>query len=219
MKFEEFKLPYGYPLALEGASAGGEPFKYASKLVGCLLDDVLVVTLPRAAKASTLRAGQKILIKVMAGNGVLAFASVIEQVIAQPRALVFLTYPTKLNFKEIRGATRIELRMPIQVTSVMGLETTQASGILSDLSLSGARVELSQPVGGVGDQMTITADVKIAHLSGLLVLPAVIRSRIERSTREEEAEFPAIYGVEFTQMPDEQNLLLYAYVYYHLAKK
>lgn len=218
MKFEEFKLPFGYPLALEGSSAGGEPFKFACKLVGCLPGDLVVATVPRAASASKLRSGQKILVKIMAGNGVLAFASVVEQILAQPRPLLYLRYPMKLNFKEIRGATRVEIETPITVTTTQGLDTESAKGVISDISLSGARIELSQPIGEVGANILINGDVSIAKLTGQLELPATIRSRIERSTREDQAEFPAIYGIEFAQMSDEQRLLLYAYVFSLLAK-
>lgn len=218
MKFEEFKLPYGYPVAIEGSSAGGEPFKYASKLVGCLPGELIVITQPRAASAAQLRSGQKLLVKIMAGNGVMAFASVVEQIHSQPRALVFLRYPGKLSFKEVRGATRVESRTPISVQSTQGLTSESANGFISDISLSGARIELSQPVGEVGTQIAISGDVTIARLKGQLELPAVIRSRIERSTREEEADFPAIYGIEFAEMSDEQRLLLYAYVFSLLAK-
>ncbi|UTA47287.1 flagellar brake protein [Simiduia sp. 21SJ11W-1] len=217
MKFEEFKLPFGYPLALEGASAGGEPFKYACKLVGCLPGELLVATLPRAASAGKLRSGQKLLVKVMAGNGVLAFGTVVEQILPQPRPMLYLRYPPKLSFKEVRGATRVEIHTPITVKATQGLATESAKGLISDISLSGARIELSQPVGEVGTHITINGDVTIAKLAGQLELPATIRSRIERSTREEEAEFPAIYGIEFADMSDEQRLLLYAYVFSLLA--
>ncbi|MBB3169410.1 flagellar brake protein [Simiduia aestuariiviva] len=218
MKFEEFKLPFGYPLAIEGSSAGGEPFKYASKLVGCWPGEVVIISLPRAASASQLRSGQKLLIKIMAGNGVMAFASVVEQILPQPRPLIYLRYPTKLSFKEVRGATRVESRTPITVHATQGIATESANGFISDISLSGARIELSQSVGEVGTPVTINGDVAIAKLTGQLELPAVIRSRIERSTREEEAEYPAIYGIEFADMSDEQRLLLYAYVFSLLAK-
>ena len=217
MKFEEFKLPFGYPVAIEGSSAGGEPFKYASKLVGCIPGDMILITLPRAASASQLRSGQKLLVKIMAGNGVLAFATAVEQITAQPRALVFLRYPPKLSFKEVRGATRVEIRSPISVKSIDGLSTETATGFISDISLSGARIELSQAVGDVGSRVTIHGDVTIGKLQGQLEVPATIRSRIERSTREQEADFPAIYGIEFADMRDDQRLLLYAYVFSLLA--
>ncbi|BFM10463.1 hypothetical protein R50072_06160 [Simiduia litorea] len=217
MKFEDYKLPFGYPLALEGASAGGAPFKFASKIIGCIPGDVLILSHPRAAKASTLRSGQKILVTIMAGNGVLAFASVIDQIIAQPRSLVFLTYPTKLSFKEIRGATRVEIRVPIEASSLSGLITAKTSGVITDISTSGARIELTESIGDIGGSMELTGTVTIARLEERFNFPAIIRSRVERSTRESEAEFPAIYGIEFDEVPHSQRLLLYAFVYSLLA--
>lgn len=219
MKFEDYKLPFGYPLALEGASAGGAPFKFASKLVGCIPSDVLIFSLPRAAKATSLRPGQKILVTIMAGNGVLAFAAAIEQIVAQPRPLVFLTYPTKLSFKEIRGATRVDIRVPIDVSCTQGLISANSKGVITDISTSGARIELKLPIGDVGSRLEISGSVSIAKIEDVFTFPGIIRSRVERSTRESEAEFPAIYGVEFSDLPHAQQLLLHAFVYSLLAAK
>lgn len=217
MNFEDFKLPYGYPLSLEGASVGGEPFKYASKLVGCVPGELLMVTMPRAGKATTLRSGQKLLIKIMAGNGVLAFASVVTQLISQPKPIICLGYPGKLSFKEIRGATRVDTQTPINVVNSVALEPLSSAGIVSDISLSGARIEMKKEIGTVGETVIVSGEVSIAKLHGVLELPAVIRSRVERSTRESEAEYPAIYGIEFANMSDEQMLLLYAFVFSQLV--
>lgn len=216
-KFEQYQLPFGYPLALEGASAGGSPFKFASKLVGCVPGEYLLVTLPKAAKASSIRSGQKLLVKVMAGNGILAFACQVEQVINHPKALVFLSYPTRLSFKEIRGATRIELQLPVSASVSQGLQTATADGLYSDISVLGARVALTAPIAEVGDVIALESPIALVKFSGTLSLQAVVRARVERSTQEMASGHPAVYGVEFLEMEEKQRLMLYAFVYSNMA--
>lgn len=215
--FEQYQLPFGYPLALEGASAGGSPFKFASKLVGCVPGEYLLVTLPKAAKASSIRSGQKLLVKIMAGNGILAFACQVEQVLNSPKALVFLSYPTRLSFKEIRGATRIELKLPVTACVNQGLQTVTATGLYSDISVLGARVALKEPIAEVGDVVTLDSQINLVKFSGALSLQAVVRARVERSTQEMASGHPAVYGVEFLEMEERQRLILYALVYSIMA--
>ena len=218
MKFEDYKLPYGYPLTLEGSSAGGEPFKFGSKLVGCIPGEYLLVTLPKAARASSLRSGQKILVKIMAANGILAFASQVDQITAQPKPLVLLPYPRRLSFKEIRGATRIEVNLPVIARTTAALAAEESAGAFSDISVLGARVALATPIAEVGSIINLRAKVELVRYQGELNVDAVVRARVERSTQEQEAGHPAVYGVEFLEMEEQQRLMLYALVYSIMAK-
>lgn len=71
----------------------------------------------------------------------------------------------------------------------------------------------------VGDLITLSGQVSVGPLNEKMRWPAHVRARIERSTREDEARYPAIYGLEFADMQRDQRLLLYAFVYFQLAKK
>jgi c-di-GMP-binding flagellar brake protein YcgR len=213
MKFEELKLPYGYPVQLQ-AGTGSDAVKVSSRLLGCVPGKLLMVSTP---KNSRLRTGQKIVVRIMAANGICLFPAVLESTANQPLPMLCLSYPSSVQFKEIRGATRVDVGVDIQVTNQSSLEEKNCEGKISDISLSGAKIELRDAIGEVGDDLSLEFTAQIANLSRAIKVNAHIRSRIERSTREQDEEFPAVYGVEFKDNDEEQLLGLYAFIYSAMA--
>ncbi len=216
MKFEDFKLPYGYPLQLQ-VSVDGQVQRAASTLIGCIPGKVLLIALPRGN--IRLRGGQKVIVQIMVGNGICLFPVQVEALIGPPLPMILLTCPKQINFKEIRSATRVEVNTPIDAKNVTSLLVQSSMGIISDISVSGARLQVATPVGEVGDQLSIQGRVQVGPINRELQLTAVIRSRVERSTTEVEDELPAVFGVEFIETNEDQLLLLYAFVNAQLAAK
>ncbi|GAA5316285.1 MAG: hypothetical protein AseanaTS_14890 [Candidatus Pelagadaptatus aseana] len=214
MKFEELKLPYGYPVQLQ-AGSGTDAVKLSSRLLGCVPGKTLMVSVP---KASRLRTGQKIIVRIMAANGICLFPAVLESTANMPLPMLCLSYPGSVQFKEIRGATRVDVGLAIQATNLSSLEEKSCDGKVSDISLSGAKIELREAIGEVGEELDLEMTVNIANLTRKLKIKTLIRSRIERSTREQDEEFSAVYGVEFKENNEEQLLGLYAYIYSAMAQ-
>lgn len=218
MKFEELKLAYGYPLQLQ-SNNNGQPERFSCRIIGCLPGRSILLSVPRVAgKYIRFRAGQKVVARLMVDNGVGIFAAVIEAQVADPLPMLLLSYPDNVTFKGIRGATRVVVTLPIQVVNHNSLSDEQIAGTVADISASGARLELIDAVGQIGDRLTIYAVVNIMGISRQLQIDSVIRSRVERSTQEVESNLPAIYGVEFTEKDEDRCLLLYAYVFSQIAK-
>src|SRR5690606_13547130 len=91
-------------------------------------------------------------------------------------------------------------------------------GTIADISTSGARVELDEAVGEIGDKIELKASLNIVNITRELTINAIIRSRLERSTQEESQNLPAIYGIEFADDDEEKYLLIYAYVFREMAR-
>lgn len=216
MKFEDLKLPYGYPLQLQ-VQVDGQTQRATSKLIGCVVDQALLITLPKGNVR--LRTGQKMVARIMVGNGICVFPVQIEAAINQPLPMMFLTYPRQVNFKEIRGATRVDVGVPVQADNLTSLPEKNSSGLIADISISGARLEVAEPIGEVGDELQLHGKVQIGPMERELALTAVIRSRVERSTHEVEENLPAVYGVQFVETNEDRLLLLHAFVNGHLAAK
>lgn len=214
MKFEDLKLGYGYPLQLQ-VQVEGQVQRATSKLVGCVSGQGLLIAPPRGK--ARLRSGQKVVVRIMVGNGICLFPALIQSVVTQPMPMMQLSYPKQVNFKEIRGATRVDVKVPIQAVNMSSLPERTSDGVIADISTSGARLEVADPVGDVGDELQLKGTVNVGPIQRELDIQGVIRSRVERSTREIEENLPAVYGIEFTETDEDQLLLLYAFVYSELA--
>lgn len=218
MKFEDLKLTYGYPLQLQ-TNSSGQPERYSCRLVGCLPGRNIILTVPRAAgRYIRFRPGQKMVARLMVNNGVGIFTCVLENQTTDPYPMLFVSYPESVSFKGIRGATRVAVQAAVEITNHSAVEEPKVNGVIADISISGARLELADAVGDIGDRINISGVIDILGISRRLQVEAVIRSRVERSTQEVDENLPAIFGVEFTEKDEDRRLLLYSYVFSQIAK-
>ncbi|WP_041522459.1 flagellar brake protein [Gilvimarinus agarilyticus] len=220
MEFSDLKLPYGTTLQLQVTNSAGQPERYTSRLIGAIPGRSLIFSVPRTAgKAARFRAGQKLAVRLMVANGIGLFAAVVEAQTAEPYPLLHVSYPEAVTFKGIRGATRVGVDLAVEVTNQDDVSGVKTNGSIADISISGARLELREAVVSVGDTLTLAADVTIAGLMRPLTATAVVRSRIERSTKEHAQGMPAVYGVEFTERDQDALLVLYAYVFARIVEE
>lgn len=218
MNFEDLKLSAGFPVQLFVPSSNAEPVRYSCKLIGYLPGKGVLVTPPVAAgKVARLVGGQKLTARLMVANGMCVFSASVETLTVSPYPILHLSYPKSVSFKGVRNATRVDVRLAVQAKNESALEASDISGVIADISVTGARLELSKAIGDVGDQLVLCADIDIGPMRRTLQVAAVIRSRIERSTREYDEKLPAVYGLEFIEKNEDRLLALYAYVYIEMA--
>jgi len=155
----------------------------------------------------------------MVANGICLFPVTVESIVNLPLPMICLSYPPKVSFKEIRGATRVDVNLSIEAFNLNGFEEKHCQGRLGDVSTSGAKIELTEALVEVGEELVIRGEVNVASIQRQLNITTVVRSRIERSTREQDSEYPAVYGVEFSETDEDKLLLLYAYVYSEMAMR
>lgn len=210
MKFEEIKLAPGYPLQLQTSSVDGEVKRVNSRYLGALPGKYLLVTPPANTR---FRTGQKLAVRAMVANGIAMLSTTVETTVNTPVSMLCLSYPAAINFKEIRGATRVTVNLEASVTNISEVTGSSVAGQIADVSTTGAKIELKDVVGDVGQELELKAQVTIGNIQRTMLLKAVIRARIDRSTKELDEEFPAVYGIEFKGTDEENQLLLHAYVY------
>lgn len=214
MKFEDLKLIYGYPLQLQVSNSAGQPERFSCRLIGCVPGRSILLSVPRAAgKLLRFRAGQKMVVRMMVDNGIGIFASVVETQTSEPYPILHVSYPDQVSFKGIRGATRVTVDLSVLVKNMSSINEEFIKGLIADISITGARMELAEAIGEIGDKIQINARISVVGIERDLSVNAIIRSRLERSTQEADRNLPAVYGVEFTEDDDERRLLLYAYVF------
>ncbi len=216
LKFEDIRLQPGYPVQLQAGGLEGQAQKLTSRYLGSIPGKYLLLSHPRNVR---LRAGQKLVVQAMVANGIAIFPITVESVMAAPVPMLFVSYPATVTVKAIRGATRVNVSLPLATTNTSSMDEISLSGRFVDISTSGAKIELEAVVGEVGDKLILTATVDVANHLRELRLPAIIRARTDRSTKEQEEAFPAVYGVEFCDIDDSNLLLLHAYVYRTMAEQ
>ena len=217
MKFEELKLTYGYPLQLQTATLGGQPERFSCRLIGCLPGRSILLSVPKqAGKLARFKVGQKIVVRLMIDNGIGIFAGIVESQTQDPYPILHLSYPESVTFKGIRGATRVAVREKIEVTNMSVEAKHKVLGFIADMSVSGTRIELGDDIAEIGDTLELKAQVDIRDVKRELILTGVIRSRIEPTDNLSEGVLVS-YGLAFINQPDEQRLVMYAYVFNQMA--
>lgn len=217
MKFEELKLAYGYPLQLQTNNLAGQPERFSCRLIGCLPGRSLLLSVPKqGGKLVKFRAGQKIVVRLMIDNGIGIFAGVVESLTLDPYPILHLSYPESVTFKGIRSATRVVVNEKVIVTNTSLEFPIAIEGVISDISISGARVELSDEIAEIGDVLELKAQVDIRELKRELILTGVVRSRVEPTDHQLDGILVS-YGLEFNLQGEEQRLLMYAYVFNQMA--
>ncbi len=207
ISFDKLKLLPGNILQLQvGANAKALKCRY----VGAVTDRYLILTQPRGAK---LRGGQQLLVKAMLPKGIGMFKVSVESITALPMPLIYLSYPKSVACHDIRSARRVDIVLPIEAWSLSAVDGDSTNGNVDDLSVTGAKVSLRKVLAQVGDKIKLQADVDVGGLSKQLIVTGTVRSRIDRSTEEETSDFPAVYGVEFCDVDEDNKLLLHTYIY------
>lgn len=219
MTFDDLKLLPGYPLQIQVETSTGMSERYPCRFVGAIPGRALLISVPRVnGRFLRLRPGQKVVARMMVANGVGVFTCSVESMAIDPYPLLHLDYPDEVGFKGIRQSTRVEVDLPVTVLNQSSLDAAEVAGRVVDVSLSGVRLELDQVLGEIGDKVSITAQVEVAGIYRDLLLEAVIRSRVERSTQELKQKTPVVYGLEFIEADEDRRLLLAAYVYAQIAQ-
>lgn len=217
MRFEELKLTYGYPLQLQTATLAGQPERFSCRLIGCLPGRSILLSVPKqGGKLIKFRVGQKIVVRLMIDNGIGIFAGIVESQTQDPYPILHLGYPESVTFKGIRGATRVAVREKIDVTNISMDSKPKVSGFISDMSISGTRIELGDDIADIGDTLELRAQVYIRDVQRELMLTGVVRSRVDPTDNLSEGVLVS-YGLEFINQPDEQRLVMYAYVFSQMA--
>lgn len=217
MKFEELKLNYGYPLQLQTTNLAGQPERYSCRLIGCLPGRSILVSVPKVGgKLVKFRTGQKIVVRLMVDNGIGVFVALVDVQTVDPYPILHISYPDNVSFKGIRSATRVGVDLPMELVNITAPNSAAIPGLISDISISGARIELTEAVGAIGDTVEISAQVEIQQVKRELKVQGIIRSRVE-ATEHQDPGFPVSYGLQFIETNEEQLLVMYAYVFSQMA--
>jgi c-di-GMP-binding flagellar brake protein YcgR len=183
---------------------------YFSALIGYLRDEYIIVRIPTENGVPvSLTEGERITVRVFSGVNVCSFACTVERVFARPLNYVHLSFPTSIQGTSLRSAMRVKTEMPAQIRSTARLDMPPIEGILGNVSVTGARIELTCPLpqGEELVNLQFTLTLPNADRATEVDTLAMIRSfRAERPAPGEPEVFS--YGVQFVGLDPVHYTLL-----------
>lgn len=197
-EFEQMNLQVGGRLQLI-THRTLRPVQHFSTVIGWLRDEYMIVKIPMEQNAPiAMLEGDKLTIRVFSGVTVCSFSAVVLRVFQRPLLYAHVTFPTNIQGTSLRTAMRVKVEIPAQLTREDGV---QASVFLTNLSVSGALIESSQPLARetetVGLNFTLLAQPGQHQVR--INTQALIRNVSVAAAPNGQEEVFA-YGVQFTSL-------------------
>jgi hypothetical protein len=195
--------------------------RYYVKVIGYLQDKSLLITAPHVnGKMLTVREGQRLAGRLLAGSDVIGFTSNVLRICGRPYPYLHLSYPHDMQAITVRKAARVSLTMKGVVRRCEEGEAVDTASqalpvIVDDLSTTGARLVTNEFIAEKGELVNITIRVKVAGVEEDLNLVAIVRNVREEET--EDGKLQLLHGVEFQFTDRSESILLHAFVYEYLA--
>jgi c-di-GMP-binding flagellar brake protein YcgR len=194
--------------------------RYMVKVIGYEPNVSLLVSTPRANGLPVLlRDGQLVTVRLLTGNTVYGFESQILRICRIPFSYLHLSYPRTFESMVVRKAQRASANIIASVeNSNRATDSSEPfSAKISDLSVAGAMLDASMPMGEVGDAIMIRAKVQVAGMEKYLALAAVVRAVRVREASEPTGKALYHHGVEFQMLDPDDQLVLHGFVYEQIA--
>ncbi len=211
LKFADLGAHVGAVLTIQTLSSAR---KLPVKLIGYIVNKSLLISSPlRDGKEILLERGDALAVRLLVRNRVGAFNSKVLYRSIQPYSYYHLEYPQELEVLEVRSSERIDLAMPIMVDSEfdMGLGEWPQNAELTNLSKTGGAIVAKKTLGDIGHEVVLKFTLLISGMECQLSIPSIIRNR-EVVNDKEKGKFFKL-GVQFTQLSNEDKLVLASYVY------
>lgn len=210
LSFEGLGLKFGQELDLL-PNPGDKELFFSCELVGCMRNECLIVGPPASTGAlPRLVEGQRVVVRAKLAGGIALFPSTVLFVGEVPAILVFLDYPRDVKFKQVRGALRVDVTLPVLASNTTDKRFSAVPGKIVDLSVTGARLHMFEELGNVGHEVEIKSKFQIESVQRLLQIGAVIRTR---SVNDEMFS----YGIEFSSGDEDKLIVLMGFTFHAIA--
>lgn len=187
-----------------------KPVPYFSTLIGYVKDEYIIVKIPTENGVPIgLTEGERVTIRVFSGVNVCSFACTVERVFARPLSYVHLSFPTSIQGTSLRGAMRVKTEMPVQVRSTVRPDAAPVDCTLSNISVTGARVDSTVHLAG-GEEL-INLQFTLVMANGSQDTQVDTLAMIRNVTTEKPApDQPEVYsyGVQFVDLDPVHYTLL-----------
>lgn len=209
LSFVELGLYIGQRLELL-PNPGDKDARFPCELVGCLARQSIIIGPPASGALPRFAEGQRIVVRVKLAGGVALFPSTVLHVSEVPALMVYLDCPPSVKFKRMRRALRVDVTLPILVTNHSVGHGASRAGKIIDMSIGGARLEMFESLGNIGDNIELKGKFQVGAIQRVLSIGAVIRARSPVNNQH-------LYGVEFHECDEEKLLVLMGVIFHAMA--
>ncbi len=182
-------------------------------LIGYVKNLSIVVTRPMSAAAPFIPVeGKPVEVRMVTGNNIYAFQSLIQRLCISPINYMHLDYPTEVRVQKLRKSPWVRMSLGVIVTDAQG---AHEAARLVNLSPDGAQFHAPPTLGKPGDALRISFHAVLDELKTTLNIDATIL-HAEQTAPEAEDNLLE-YGVAFRDVTAEDALWLKGLVYRHIA--
>lgn len=218
IEFDDMNLQVGVRLQIMSKQASSPAAVQYTSLIGFVADDCLLLQIPQQdGQAVDMAAGTEVALRVFSGVSVFTFDAKIEAVVRSPREFLVLSFPANIQKVGLRKAVRVKANIPVRVVNPTNGEVLKEA-TLSDISLSGALVSTSNPLGSTGDTVHIEFSILVQSQKQDVQIrtSASIRSVQQAvGTAPDGGSFYTVYtyGINFLDIDAAHQAILQNYVY------
>ncbi len=205
VNFSELGLTFGQELFIL-PDANDKKAMFECVMVGCIPNQCIMVTAPASGLFPKVAEGQRVLIRIKLPSGVALFPTTILFIGEMPTLIVYCDYPRDIKFKLVRAA-RVSVVLPILCNNLTMSGKSVITGKIVDISTSGARIDMFEPLGVAGNIVEIKGKFQVGGITRVLSIQSVIRAIIP--TKE-----GASYGVEFFEKDEDKLLVLLGFIFH-----
>lgn len=207
LTFDQLGLIVGQTVQIHPDPRDGSR-RYDCSLVGCLPgESVILSALGNTGTFPTIEEGQEVVIRVVQANGVALFSSTVLFISDTPTFMVYLDLPAKVSFKLVRQSTRVGVSLPVLVSNLSNTAIRSVSGRMTDISLGGAKVEMSEDIGSTGDDIELKGKFKVGELQ------RVCRVNANICSRNVSGDGKYVFGLKMGDIEEDSMLVLLGYTY------
>jgi len=185
--------------------------RHYSKVIGFLQGHSVLITTPRVdGNIMLIREDQVVIVRMMTGNQVYGFTTQIICSNLRPYAYLHLAYPRELEHITVRQAERIMINLigSVEKEGSEDSDSIACSVLINDVSTSGAMIEANEPLGEIGDIISLSSKIKVGGKEEYINVACIIRNIIHK---EEDTKFK--HGLEYQLLEQQQHFIIYGFVY------
>lgn len=218
--FYDMNLKIGDRIQLQPPAQLGTE-RHIVKLVGCLDRVSVLVTAPMVHGVRLpLLEDENIVARVFSGQNAFGFTCSVRRVCRVPFDYLHLSFPDEIQGAVIRKSPRIKLRIIASIADPENEAREALSGMIVNISSSGARVDARNPLGKAGQKVRMSFRVNLHNMDLYLTTNAVIRTLLRDDDLNTAAQPPVVHhGVEFQDLQPNDSMILQSLIYQKMIEQ
>jgi len=209
--FGDLRLMSGQPMNLSNAQSKQQ---YKVQFIGALHGHSLITTLPKELADLWLKPSDLFVLRGLANTHAFAISCHPISVSDKPYPHIHFAYPEMALVRKARNASRVALKLPLELMRGEATNATNATtelGMLVDISTTGAGITSAASLGNPGDVVQAGIPIILEPHTQRIVIPASIAWSVP------DAKFGYRHGLSFSTLPPGEDLLLRAIIGHHLS--